>query len=387
MNPPHAPAAAQAVGPRILFVSAVSEFKGGAEVVLRTMLANPHIQPVLATPAEGAVGEAAAAMGIPVCYYRPDAMMNVHRPPRPGPIIAAAFDAVRCAFRLRHLAREHGCDLLHSNGLKPHMLCAILGLATRTRTLVHLHDIPYTRAERLIWRLIARCVNRVIMVSRPCFPGDVLPANVQVVQNGIAMVSPDLPPERAPGPLRLGFVGRFHPNKGLDVLVDWFAAVRRRGLDAILIIRGRPDPEKPEYWEHIQARLRDEGLEPWARKEGWTTGAATYAGLDLLLLSSKTPDPAPLVVPEAMSAGVIVAGYPAGGIPTMIDQGRTGLLVKDGDSLATQLRALLDKPDAMSALRGAAFAHVQANFSVAGFHERLAAVYASMLPGPRTKAA
>ena len=364
-------------------MSAVSEFKGGAEVVLRTMLANPHIQPVLATPAEGAVGEAAAAMGIPVCYYRPDAMMKVHRPPRPGPIIAAAFDAARCAFRLRRLAREHGCDLLHSNGLKPHILCAILGIATRARTLVHLHDIPYTRAERLLWRVIACCVSRVIMVSRPCFPGDALPANVQVVQNGIAMVNPVLPPERAAGPLRLGFVGRFHPNKGLDVLVDWFGAARRRGLDAILIIRGRPDPEKPEYWEHIQARLQGEGLDSWVRKEGWTTGAATYAGLDLLLLPSKTPDPAPLVVPEAMSAGVIVAGYPAGGISTMIEQGRTGLLVEDGDGLATQLRALLDDPGAMSTMREAAFAHVQASFSVVSFHERLAAVYASMLPGSR----
>lgn len=368
--------------PRVMLVSPVSDFKGGAEVVLRGMLANPLADPVLAVPGPGAIADAADAMGIPVCFYLPGAMMKVHRPPRPGPIAAAAGDLVRCAFRLRRLAREHGCDILHSNGLKAHMLCAIVAPFTRIRTLVHLHDIPYRQSERAIWRAIAASVTKVIMVSRPCFPGDRLPANVKVLRNGIAPLFDTLPPARVGGPLRLGFVGRYHPNKGLDLLLDWFGAVRAAGVDATLAIRGRPDPDLPEYWPGIQRRIEREGLSPWVKDEGWTTGTATYAKLDVLLITSQIPDPAPLVVLEAMSAGVIVAGYPAGGIPSMIDDGRTGLFVTDGATLASKLQRLIDDPAALDALRNSAFQRVREDFSLSGFHERLRATYDTMLGRP-----
>ncbi len=367
------------VKPRVLLVSPVSEFKGGAEVVLRTMLANPHIEPVLALPEEGPIEQAARAMNVPVCFYRPSAMLHVHRPPRPGPIAAAIADAFRCSRRLKRLAREHGCPILHSNGLKPHMLLALLGSSAGVRTLVHLHDIPYRRSERAIWRLIARRVTRVIMVSRPCYPGSVLPANVTVVPNGIAPVSDHLSDPKPPGPIRLGFVGRFHPNKGLDLLLDWFAAVRGAGIAATLTIRGRPDPDLPQYWPAIQARIRASDYAADVVEEGWTTGSATYANLDVLLIPSKTPDPAPLVVLEAMSAGVIVAAYPAGGIPTMIDDKRTGLLVERGDTLAAELRILQDAPSVGEQLRRAAFDQVRTQHGVEGFHTRLASIYSTMI--------
>ena len=366
--------------PRVLLVSPVSEFKGGAEVVLRIMLANPHIDPVLAVPEEGPIEQAARSMGVPVCFYRPGAMLRVHRPPRPGAVAAALADAVRCARRLQRLAREHECRIAHSNGLKPHMLLALLGSSPRLRTLVHLHDIPYRRSERMLWRAIARRVTRIIMVSRPCYPAAALPANVEVVRNGIAMVGDDPPDlEPSPGPMGLGFGGGFHPNTGLDLLVDWFAAVRAAGIDATLTIRGRADPDKPDYWPAIQARIKESGWAEHVREEGWTTGAATYANLDVLLIPSKTPDPAPLVVPEAMSAGVIVAAYPAGGIPTMIEDRRTGLLVERGETLARELMALRDNPAAAAELRRTAYDHVRSNYGIAGFHARLRDVYSMLL--------
>ena len=368
-----------AAKPRILFVSPVPDLKGGAEVVLRTMLANPQIAPVLATPSPGPLSEAAEAMGVPVCHYYPGAMLLVRRPPRPRAILAAMADAVRCATRIRQLARRHGCDLIHSNGLKTHLLCVLLAVMTRVPTLVHLHDIPYQRAERMIWRLIAFSVNRVILVSRPCYPGAVLPRNVEVVRNGIAMVSTVLPPPRPTGAVRLAFIGRFHPAKGLDRLLDWFGAVRGAGLDATLTIRGRPDADNVAYWERIQQRINAEGLAPRVRQEGWVVGAATYADIDVLLLPSVTPDPAPLVIAEAMSAGVVVAAYPTGGIPDMIDDGRTGLLVADAPTLVARLTSFQADPAALHRIRAEAQREVVGEGSLDAFHARLNRVYRTML--------
>ena len=365
---------------RILFVSAVSDFKGGAEIVLRVMLANPYIDAVLAVPEDGPVAEAARDMGVPVCLYHPSAMLRVRRPPRPGPILSAIGDALRCAFRVRRFARQHGCAIVHSNGLRPHVLNAILGTLTRTKTLVHLHDVAYRRAERTIWKLIARQVDRVIMVSRPCYPAARLPRNVEVVANGIAPIHTTLPSAREPGPLRLGFVGRFHPNKGLDLLLDWFCCVCRTGPECSLTIRGRPDQDMPEYWDRICARIADEGLEDRVSKEGWVTGAATYANLDVLLVSSKVPDPAPLVVSEAMSAGLIVAAYPAGGLPDMIEDGVTGLLVERGDDLARRLSELVAAPALFERMRASAHEKILRDLSIEQFHRRLRGVYQSMHP-------
>ncbi len=365
--------------PRVFFVSPVADFKGGAEVVMRHMLANPHIEPVLAVPEDGPVAEAARAEGVPVCYYHPTAMLNVHRPPRPGPMLAALADAFRCAFRLRRLARAHRCSIIHSNGLKPHMLCAILGLLTGMRTLVHLHDIPYRASERAIWRLIARCVGQVVIVSRPCFPARTLPSHVTVVHNGIRMLSDSLPPTTASRVLRLGFAGRFHPNKGMDVLIDWLISIRAHGVDATLAIRGRPDPDLPGYWAAIQDRIVREELSPYVRYDGWVSGAATYAGIDMLLMTSKTPDPLPLVVPEAMSAGVVVAGYAAGGVPEMIEDGRTGLLATDPDDLGSRVAELWADPARFAELRSSAYDHVRHQFTMERFHRRLLSIYHTML--------
>ena len=371
-----------ATKPKVLFVSPVPDFKGGAEVVLRTMLANPHVAAVLATPSPGPLSEAAEAMGIPVCHYHPGAMLLVRRPPRPRAILAAAADAVRCAARLRRLALQHGCDLIHSNGLKTHLLCVLMAGMTRVPTLVHLHDIPYQRAERMIWRLIARSVTRVILVSRPCYPDARLPRNVEVVRNGIAMVPTTLQAPRPAGTLRLAFIGRFHPAKGLDRLVDWFGAVRAAGLDATLTIRGRPDADNVGYWERIKERIGAEGLAPFVLQEGWVTGPATYANIDVLLLPSQLPDPAPLVIPEAMSADVVVAAYPTGGIPDMIDDGRTGLLVAEAPALVARLMSFQSDPAALERIRTEAKREVLEEGSLDAFHARLDRVYQAMLGRP-----
>lgn len=361
--------------PRVLFVSPVSDFKGGAEVVLGNMLANPHIEPVLAVPEEGAISDAARAQGLTVCCYHPTAMLHVHRPPRVWPMLAAVADAVRCAFRLKRIAEANHCALIHSNGLKAHVLCAILGLVTRLQTIVHLHDIPYRRSERMIWQLIACCVSRVVIVSRPCFPCAALPKHVSIIHNGIHMPG-ELPPWLSlGGQLRLGFVGRFHPNKGMDVLLDWFAAIRAHGVDATLIIRGRPDPDMPEYWSHIQDRITEAGFGSYVRYDGWITGEAAYAGLDMLLVTSRTPDPLPLVVLEAMSAGVVVAGYAAGGVPEMIENGATGLLATDREDLAARVAMLWMDPVRFNQLRQNAHEHVRTSFSMELFHRRLQQVY------------
>ena len=106
-----------------------------------------------------------------------------------------------------------------------------------------------------MWRFIGLCTTRMILVSRPCYPGRRLPPNTEVIPNGIVPYKQELEAKEISFPIRLGFVGRFHENKGMDLLLDWIRAIRDAGLDITVALRGRPDPEYPEYWTRIQQRI------------------------------------------------------------------------------------------------------------------------------------
>ena len=366
---------ADGVTPRatILFVSPVADLKGGAERVLLDLLDNPAIRPALATPGEGELAELARAHGIPLRFFELGAVGSVHRPPRPRELLNAANGARRCARQLADAAAQTGASLLHTNGLKVHVIGALARVAHRLPVVAHVHDIPHTRLEKAIWRGIAASVSRTIVVSAPCYPGT-LPSRVAVVANGVR-------PRGAPQARRLsetptiGFVGRFHPFKGLHLLLDWFEQASTKRPELRLLIRGRADDEGAEYWRSLEGRVARMMAEGRCRLLGWAgPGEDPYDGIDLLAVPSQTPDPAPLVILEAMSRGIPAIGYPAGGIPALIGGENHGGLAADASAFEAAVARLV-QPDAYRAASAAAAARVRTTFSIEQFWSNINAQY------------
>src|SRR5690606_13184327 len=73
--------------------------------------------------------------------------------------------------------------------------------------------------------------------------------------------------------------------------------------------------------------------------------AAAYASADVFAFPSTT-ETLGLVALESMASGVPVVGADAGGIPFVIDEGRTGFLVQpgDADALTDRLEQLIGDP-------------------------------------------
>ena len=76
-------------------------------------------------------------------------------------------------------------------------------------------------------------------------------------------------------------------------------------------------------------------IEPWVDDQ-----SALFAGIDLLVVPSEPVENTPRVILEAYSAGVPVLAYYAGGIPELVDDGRTGILVRPQtpEALAQSIR-------------------------------------------------
>lgn len=368
---------------RVLFLSPVGHLKGGAERNLVDLFDMADVDPVLAVPEPGPLSVEAERRGIPVVTFRMGAIAEVHRPLNLLTMLSASWDAIRCARRVSQLCRSYRCEFVHSNGMKTHVIACLARVFFGVRVVQHFNDIPYSKLERRVWRLLGFVADRVIVLSRPCWPAAALPRNVRIIPS--ALTVPPGPPEwREPKrPIRLGFVGRFHPQKGLDLLIDWVVAARDAGIDWRLVLRGRASPEDTEYWHRIEARFHEAGIANRITVEGWRDWQgdwrAVYSDVDVLLVPSIQPEPLGRVIMEAMGSGVPAIAYPAGGIPTLVKHGSTGYLAASPASFVTALQQLVSDPANFNVIRRRGFNFMQEEFSMSLHHRRIAEIFHSVV--------
>jgi glycosyltransferase involved in cell wall biosynthesis len=165
----------------------------------------------------------------------------------------------------------------------------------------------------------------------------------QVIPNGIetgrfVSVPGPLP---APGhPLMIGFLGRLlREAKGLDVLLDAMALVPGAGGGEIrLEIAGGP----PEAVDALDHEVRARGLAGRVRLLGEVADAAEVLARWAAVVLPSRREGFGLALIEAMAAGRPVVASRVGGIPEVVEDGATGLLVPPDEpaALAAALRTL-----------------------------------------------
>ncbi len=137
------------------------------------------------------------------------------------------------------------------------------------------------------------------------------------------------------GPLRLIFVGRAHPTKGLDLLIG---ALRRMPnldviLTAFLVVQEDNGPYAARLRTQAKGDPRIELRDPiWDRE----SLLAELAQHDYLVVPSQWLETGPLVVLEAWAAGLPVVGSRLGGIAELVRHEVDGLLIEPGDERAWQ---------------------------------------------------
>jgi glycosyltransferase involved in cell wall biosynthesis len=171
-------------------------------------------------------------------------------------------------------------------------------------------------------------------------------------------------------------LGRVSAWKGQDVLARALAEPPLASIGAVGLVAGTPWPGAERPLTELE-RLRDTlGLGERLRMLGFEDDLDTLLGaVDAVAVPSTRADPFPNAALEAAAAGVPVVAAAHGGLPEMVRDGDTGLLVEPGAprALAAALRGLADDPARSAALGAAAAADVAARFSA---ERMLAAVQA-----------
>ncbi len=160
--------------------------------------------------------------------------------------------------------------------------------------------------------------------------------------------------ERRPSaPARFVFSGRLVEGKGIDVLLN-AAKLLEGKAEVVLFGAGSLGP-------HIRERIERERLQVSFR--GYCDKETMARELDACtasVLPALWYENAPMTILEAGGRGVATIASDLGGMPEMIEDGKTGVLVPPGDAfgLADAMRALADDPDRALQLGRAAWQRV-----------------------------
>jgi len=175
---------------------------------------------------------------------------------------------------------------------------------------------------------------------------------LRLLHNGVDVgwIRPSPPDPAAPRrAVRALFVGRLIEKKGADLLLEAAARLVSEGARIRFTLVGDGPLAEP-----LRGRIRELGL---SRQVELTSGLpheeviARMAAADLFVLPCRVAadgdrDALPTVLLEAMACGLPCISAPVNGIPEIIEDGETGLLVPENDpgALAEALRALAADP-------------------------------------------
>lgn len=175
-------------------------------------------------------------------------------------------------------------------------------------------------------------------------------------------------------------VGNLYAVKGQRTLVE---AARFLRTPATVRIVGAPLDTQPEVAQELE-RLRLALPDPkQVRLEGWQEDVAGFLARSDLYVHPSRSEACPLAVLEAMAAGKAVVATRVGGVPELVAEHRTGLLVPPGEPrlLAQALDVLLSDAPRRTAYGEAAQKRVTQHFSLTRCAQRHAAVYRAVLEG------
>lgn len=363
----------------ILYVNHVSDI-GGAEVSLLLLLKNLNralYQPVVVCPLKGSL---ARELGkISVTFEEID-FHQVKRTLNPVSLLIAIFFFFRHMTRIFQIVHSQNIKLVHANSLKSAIISGLSARLANVPLVWHVRDfLPVGFFRQLLIRLAYLLAAKVIVNSKAVrgifrFVQKDSNEKVKIIYN---CIDPDLYNPNVDGNgLRrelnigmnialIGFIGRLHPEKGIEYLIRAVSKVVKIVPEVRFLIVGDAALGKEEYQKRMRDLSVELGLADTILFLGYRKEVAKIiAALDILVLPSLR-EPFGLVSLEAMAMKKPVVATHTGGSPEVIIDGNTGLLVppRNSGALFSAIIKLLKDKELAKRMGAAGRERVMSSFS------------------------
>lgn len=288
------------------------------------------------------------------------------------------------AVQVGRLIRAGGVDVVHTHGYRADVVDGLVARRARVAHVQTLHGFAAGSARGRLYEWlqlrVAKHADAVIAVSKPleiaarasgsarvhCIP-NAIASDFEMLSRDVARRQLGLPAEGA----LVGWVGRLSPEKGPELFVS---ALGRAKSDytAVLIGSGPSLSEVSQLAanEHIAGRVHLAGERLNARQY--------FRAFDILALTSRT-EGTPMVLLEAMSAGVPIVATNVGGVPEVLADGAGVLVDPEEGSIATAIDTLIQDPEARQRLRERGAQAVARRYGTAGWVQAHDTVYQQAL--------
>ena len=291
---------------------------------------------------------------------------------------------------IRELAIVTGADIVHAHGYKAdiYVYFALRGVGLPFVSTCHtwydndVSAVLYGAVDRFVLRRYARVVAVSDEVKRRLLKAGVRENETHLIRNGIELRPFDdaVPSLRENLPLGsthiVGLIGRLAAEKGIDIFLRAAARVLVEFPRVQFVVVG-DGPDRVELERLIdELNIRD-SVSMLGRRDDMPS---VYASLDVMVSSSRQ-EGLPMAILEGMASRLPVVATAVGEVPTVVLDGRTGVLVpaEDVDLLAAGILELLRDPAKRTRLGVAARQLIEEEYSAARMTADYLDVYAEAI--------
>ena len=302
--------------------------------------------------------------------------------------------------RLKKMIVDGGYDLIHSHGAKGNFVASLLRRACQIPVVTTVHSDPkLDYLGRPAARLVYGTLNSLALKKADYLIGvsDAMksllisrghdPNRLFSIYNGVDFsVEPknddrlaylrSLGLDADEGSIVVGIAARLDPVKDLGTLIRGFAEASKSHPALRLVIAG----DGPEH-ENLRTLAEETGVSEKVCFAGWISDINSFfAALDINTLTSLY-ETFPYAITEGARARLATVSSCVGGVPRLIENGKTGFLFSAGDheALAEKLSVLAESAELRQKLGNAIYEKAKREFSVEATTKTQLCIYGEVL--------
>jgi glycosyltransferase involved in cell wall biosynthesis len=383
---------------KILYLNPSSAV-GGAERSLFDLLKyldKEKYYPIVSFPSEGKLGTYLEKRGIErkIIPFHPKISSLSRENGNVGfyELLSIPLYLLRVIIEIIRFIRAGDIDIVVTNGIKSHFIGSMVSVMIRAKLVWHVRDFIEAGWLKWILRQMGRFFpDRIITNSNAV--GGIFPQNgrKETVYNGIDLsrFRLGINGEKVRSMLNIGketklvgTIGHLAPLKGFEELIEATGRVINEGFDIKLAIVGDAIyPNSEVYKQKLLSLVNSTGLKDTVIFTGYEENIPELlASFDIFVLPSRSEGFGKVNL-EAMAMGKPVISTNVGGIPEVVLDGVTGILVQSGNSedLAQAIMKLLNDRELRESLGREGRRRVEEHFTLQSHVQRIQEIYGEIL--------
>jgi glycosyltransferase involved in cell wall biosynthesis len=367
----------------ILYLINTPHIKGGGEISLLNLLKKidrKSYNPIAVCPSEGGMSSAIKDMNIPVEIVSMKRLRYFN-----------LYSLVAGVRKLIQIINAQDIGIIHANGSR----CMIYGgIAGRIKRIPVIWHVRIVERDNLLDRILSILADRIIVISnsvRNRFNWFNNKEKISVIYNGIdindfvryinvAQARKEL--SIAENDVVIGTVGQFIPMKGHGYFIEAAKIILEKVKNVKFIIGGGSQEDNSHEME-LKNLVADYGIGDKLIFTGYRKDIKNIIALMDIFVFSAIGEGFGRVLIEAMALQKPVVAANSGGVPEIVVNGETGILVTEKDplSMASAIIRLINERDAREKMGMAGKKRVEEMFTIERHTREIENLYSEVLKG------